>query len=82
MNTYTCEFHQQCPNNGVRVKYELKIESETVIPVEDIVSAVSQIEAGEPKFHEEYADELTAGLPGKQTLKAHHHGVDIETIRP
>lgn len=81
MNTYTTEFFQQCPNNGVRVKYHLKIEADRVIPVEQIVSAVEILEIDEAKFHEEYADELAARLPGTQTLTAHHHGVDIQTIR-
>jgi len=81
VNTYTTEFFQQCPNNGVRVKYHLQIESAKVIPVEEIVSAVETVEVGDAKFHEEYADALASWLPGTQTLTAHHHGVDIKTVR-
>jgi len=81
MNTYTTEFFQQCPNNGVRVKYRLQIESAQVIPVEEILSAVEILEIDDAKFHEEYANEFAARLPGTQTLTAHHHGVDIKTLR-
>lgn len=81
MNTYTTEFFQQCPNNGVRVKYHLQIEADKVIPVEDILSAVEIVEIDSPKFHEQYADEFAARFPGTQTLTAHHHGVDIKTVR-
>lgn len=48
------------------------------IMVEDIQAAVATLEG----FHEEHADKLLALFGGKQTLVAHHHGTDIETIRP
>jgi hypothetical protein len=49
-----------------------------MIPVEHIVTATGMIKKG---FHEEIADQLHTQLGGRQILKAHHHGVDIETVR-
>lgn len=80
MNIYTAEFFSVCPNNGVRVKYALQISTPETIPVEQIVA---QIEVAEDAriFHEEHADRFARTFPGHQVLKAHHHGVDIETHR-
>lgn len=79
MNIYTAEFFANCPNNGARVKYEFRIQTGEVIPVEQINAKLDAISDG---FHEEIADELQQSLGGIQTLRAHHHGVHIETIRP
>lgn len=79
MNIYTAEFFANCPNNGARVKYELRIQTGEVIPVEQINAKLNGISDG---YHEEIADELQQSLGGTQTLRAHHHGVHIETIRP
>ena len=78
MNAYSTEFFAQCPNNGVRIKYSLRIETASVVSVEEILAAVDLIDQ---KFHEEIADDLFGRFGGRQTLRAHHHGVDIETVR-
>lgn len=78
MNAYTTEFFSNCPNNGMRIKYRLRIESREIIPVEQITAKVESICEG---FHEEVADELLAAFGGVQTLVADHHGVTIETTR-
>lgn len=78
MNAYTTEFFSNCPNNGLRIKYRLRIETREVIPVEQIIAKVESITEG---FHEEVADELVAAFGGAQTLVADHHGVTIETMR-
>jgi hypothetical protein len=80
VNIYTTKFFSVCPSNGIRVKYTLKISSEEVIPVEQIVSQVEAAE-GRQVFHEEHADIFAAQLPGEHVLRAHHHGVDIATYR-
>lgn len=82
MNAYTIEFHVACPVNGVRVKYTLRIETPArlMLPVEQLVAEIEAIE-GDPAFHEDLADRLASKFPGNQTMKAHHHGVDIETTR-
>lgn len=77
-NAYTTEFFANCPNNGIRIKYRLRIETRDIIPVEQIIAKVDTITEG---FHEEVADELLAAFGGVQTLAADHHGVTIETIR-
>lgn len=78
MNAYTTEFFANCPNNGLRIKYRLRIETREVIPVEQITAKVESISEG---FHEEVADELLLAFGGVQTLVADHHGVTIETTR-
>lgn len=79
MNKYTTTFFAVCPNNGIRISYELTITTGRVIHVEDIVAEVETIKIG---LHEDIADQLVATLGGAQVLKANHHGVHIETIRP
>ncbi len=78
MNTYTTEFFAACPNNGVRIKYRLQIETLDVVPVEQLIA---KIESFSEAFHEGIADELFAEFGGKQTLVADHHSVTIETVR-
>jgi hypothetical protein len=68
-----------CPNNGLAIIYSLQIETESVIQVEHIVTACALHKRA---YHETIADELHRRFNGRQTLKAHHHGVDIETVRP
>lgn len=78
MNAYTTEFFTNCPNNGLRIKYKLRIETRETIPVEQISAKVESISNG---YHEEIADELLGAFGGVQTLIADHHGVIIETVR-
>jgi len=78
LNAYTTEFFTNCPNNGLRIKYLLRIETREVIPVEQITAKVETLSEG---FHEEVADELLRAFGGVQTLVADHHGVTIETTR-
>lgn len=78
MNAYTTEFFSNCPNNGLRIKYRLRIESAEVIPVEQIIAKVDSITEG---YHEEIADDLLLSFGGTQMLVADHHGVLIETTR-
>lgn len=81
MNTYSIQFHCNCPVNGIRIGYRLRIETTEVVPVEQIVAVIEAVESGEPAYHEELADQLASRFPGKHTMAAHHHGVDVETIR-
>jgi hypothetical protein len=78
LNAYTTEFFMNCPNNGLRVKYRLRIETHEMIPVEQITAKVESLSEG---FHEEVADEFLFSFGGAQTLTADHHGVTIETTR-
>jgi class 3 adenylate cyclase len=78
MNTYEVEFFSMCPNNGIRIKYQLKIQTEKTIMVEDIVDATYLFDRC---FHEEAADQLYREFGGIQTLVADHHGVRITTHR-
>lgn len=79
MNIYTRQFVADCPNNGQPIIYSLRIETVgRMIQVEHIVTATTLIKRG---YHEQIADELHRRFGGRQALRAHHHGVDIETIR-
>lgn len=79
LNRYTIKFARQCPNNGLSITYQLTIETPQVLMVESIVEEIDNLD--EKGFHEAFADMLTRCLPGRQVLTAHHHGVDIETVR-
>lgn len=78
MNIYRHKFICACPTNGQQIAFELEITSTTMIHVEHIVTAAALHKTG---FHEDLADHLHKALGGSQVLRAHHHGVDIETIR-
>lgn len=80
MNTYTAEFFSKCPGNGARVRYELQIQTSGMLMVERI-NDVLLTDALREGYHEAFADHLARQLPGRQTLRAFHHGVQIETIR-
>lgn len=79
MNVYTTRFFSICPNSGTRIEYEVNIETERVIQVEDIIDCVMLFDRG---FHEEIADQLFREFGGRQTIIADHHGVTIRSIRP
>ena len=78
LNVYRTTFSVRCPNNNRPVTYHLTIESPDSISVEEIVSVTRQIQFG---YHEDVADKIAASFGGAQRLVAHHHGVDIETLR-
>jgi hypothetical protein len=78
MNIYTQPFRAKCPANGRAVDYVLTIESPRMILVEEIQEHVAKLEG----YHEDFADALWERFGGRQTLTAHHHGTDVETIRP
>lgn len=78
LNKYTLKFSCLCPSNNKQINYTLELQSNEMIFVESLIEFVSQIESG---FHEQIADSLEKRFAGLQVLKAHHHGVDIETIR-
>ena len=79
MNIYRHQFVVACPNNAKPIIYELEIQSHKMIQVEKIAIAC---QLWQQEYHEKMADSLAYQFPGtKQVLKAHHHGVDIETHR-
>ncbi|WP_028970137.1 hypothetical protein [Sphingomonas sp. URHD0057] len=81
MNIYRQRFTAPCCNNGLVVIYKLKIETADTIMVEDIQAACVEA-AGLPKpYHENIADFLSDRFGGRQRIRAHHHGTDIETRR-
>lgn len=79
MNIYRHNFISACPNNGQQINYALVVFSDHMIHVEKITVACAM---WNPAFHEKIADALFEQFPGTfQVLKAHHHGVNIETQR-
>jgi len=78
MNIYRQPFRAICPKNARSVDYLLTIESPRLIMVEEIQEAVADLKG----YHEEFADHLWQLFGGRQTLIAHHHGTDVETVRP
>jgi hypothetical protein len=77
-NIYEHYFSAKCPVNGDMIDYHLTIESSEMIEVEKIVDATDDLQEG---YHEIFADQLIALLGGFQIITAHHHGVDIKTMR-
>lgn len=77
MNTYRYTFNCVCPSDGTTVTYDLTISSPGKILAEDIRAICG---AG-PAHQEDLADKLAA-LGGRQTMRAVHQGVEIETVRP
>lgn len=77
MNRYRHAFLRTCPSNGRSIRYSLLVETTDTVMVEDLVSAC----AGEAIYHEALADELHGRFGGRQIMRAHHHGVWIETQR-
>lgn len=78
MNIYRYSFGCVCPENSIPIFYELEIQSEKMIRVEHITLACGLYQQ---EFHEKIADDLFGRFGEKQILRAHHHGVDIETRR-
>jgi hypothetical protein len=79
MNIYRTEFFSVCPENGVRIRYALEIQTNQMIKVEDLIDEVTLHHRG---YHEDIADQLFRVFGGEQKLVAEHHGVTIESIRP
>lgn len=78
MNIYRQQFVSHCPHNGLHIIYSLEIQTAEVIHVEHIVTATRLMA---DSLHENIADELYERFGGRQILRAHHHGVDIESRR-
>ena len=76
MNIYRHKFYSRCPNNGQLIEYHFELVTPTMVQVEDIVKGCAVHKMG---YHEAIADDLLKQFGGLQTLRAHHHGVDIET---
>lgn len=76
--TYTHQFVSTCPNNGMPIIYDLRIETDKMIQVEKIVTACGFLRDA---YHEDIAKGLADLFPGThQSLRAMHHGVHIETV--
>jgi len=78
MNIYKYKFPLVCPVNKLKINYKLKIISKETIMVELIASQINSISE---YLHEDLADAFFAKFGGVQVLTAHHHGIDIKTIR-
>lgn len=74
--TYQHEFVSFCPQNGKAIRYDLEIQSSKMILAEHIITACRLIEKG---YHEDIAQQLHARFGQRQILKAHHHGVAVQT---
>lgn len=78
MNIYTQRFRAKCPETERSVDYVLTVESSRMIMVEELQTTVEEASG----YHEQIADRLFKLFGGRQRLVAHHHGTDVETIRP
>jgi hypothetical protein len=79
VNIYETSFYCKCPINKVRILYDLKIKTEKIISVEELLEHINHWY--QDGFHELIADHLAENFNGTQTLEANHHSVKITTIR-
>lgn len=78
MNKYSIKFELSCPNNDQRIAYQASIETDRTIMAENLYGYFASLASA---FHEDLADQAYERFGGRQTIRAHHHGVDIETVR-
>lgn len=79
MNVYEKQFVSVCPNNSQSIIYQLRVETDDkTVMVEHINTACALFSRN---YHEDIANSLFNRFGGRQVLKAHHHGVDITTVR-
>lgn len=79
MNIYRHQFVCTCPANEQPIIYDFELHSTKMIYVEKIKLAC---QLWQQEYHEKIADALALQFPGtRQFLRAHHHGVEIETQR-
>jgi len=78
MNIYKFRFDCECPNNNERIQYSVEISTTRTVMVENIAAHFLSLTSA---FHEDIADEAFQKFGGHQVIKAHHHGVDVETRR-
>lgn len=81
MNRYRHQFTVQCPENGQNILYFLTMDHPEVVMVEQIMAAANRSKMCVKPYHENVADYLYDQLGGAQYIRAHHHGVTIETFR-
>jgi hypothetical protein len=77
-NIYRYQFVSRCPVNNKAIVYQLEISTVQKIMVEHITICAALYDTA---YHEEIADAFHKQFGGQQIIKAHHHGVDIETRR-
>lgn len=77
MNTYRYTFIAACPGNGEQIVYSLELRHTRKVLVEHIKTACALQKQG---YQEDIAADLHARFGGHLTLRAAHHGVDIETV--
>lgn len=77
MNTYRYTFAAACPGNGEQIIYSLELRHPDMVRVEHIKTACALHKEG---FQELIAAELHSRFGGRLTLRAMHHGVEIETV--
>ena len=76
MNIYRYTFIAACPCNGEQIVYLLELQHADMVRVEHIKTACALHRQG---YQEDIAADLYQRFGGRLTLRATHHGVDIET---
>lgn len=77
MNIYRYTFVAACPANGEQIVYSLALQHRDKVLVEHIKTACALLRQG---YQEDIAADLHARFGGLLTLRAMHHGVEIETF--
>jgi len=77
LNIYRYTFIAACPCNGEQIVYFLELQHADMVRVEHIKTACALHREG---FQEHIAQDLHSRFCGRLTLRAMHHGVEIETV--
>ena len=80
MNTYETTHRAKCPNGSLVDTYQVKIQSQATIMVEDIISALN--DAPSQIFQEDLATLLRSQIGAEITIIGSHHGIQITSFRP
>jgi hypothetical protein len=68
----------RCPVNGATDLYEVTVETDKLVKVEDILKAAASFT--EPAFQEEITQKLATALECRVTTIGHHSGVRTTCI--
>ena len=79
MNTYTLNHQCSCPLGGLEDYYTIKISSQRIVLVEQILKVLKNAPA--KIFQEDLADYLRCALGAEIEITGYHHGIKITCTR-
>lgn len=74
MNTYELSIRAMCPSDNLPDWYEMRVESNRLILVEDVLAAVKDLGA---IYQEDLTRQIARRLGAKVTTVGYHYGVKV-----